>query len=179
MPPPEARSAALLRALSRVQSDDARLCTTPRALGSHVSAVHRAPRPLEEDGVSVKRLGERLSLDSGTLTPLLKRPRGNGPRRAPSRSRGRTHRRIHLTKHGRSLHGKAKGVPTALRMQSGRRDRCARGCEARTPAEGARGARLPAREVSLERPRRDGLRRLSAGARWLLARVQQAHRHER
>jgi len=27
----------------------------------------------EEDGVSVKRLGERLSLDSGTLTPLLKR----------------------------------------------------------------------------------------------------------
>src|SRR5882724_6005209 len=27
----------------------------------------------EEDGVSVKRLGERLSLDSATLTPLLKR----------------------------------------------------------------------------------------------------------
>lgn len=32
----------------------------------------------EEDGASVKRIGERLHLDSGTLTPLLKRLEAQG-----------------------------------------------------------------------------------------------------
>ena len=32
----------------------------------------------EQDGVSVKALGERLFLDSGTLTPLLKRMASSG-----------------------------------------------------------------------------------------------------
>lgn len=32
----------------------------------------------EQDGVTVKQLGERLLLDSGTLTPLLKRLEGQG-----------------------------------------------------------------------------------------------------
>ena len=32
----------------------------------------------EEDGLMVSALGERLSLDSGTLTPLLKRLEANG-----------------------------------------------------------------------------------------------------
>src|SRR5712664_4872752 len=32
----------------------------------------------ERDGLTVSELGERLSLDSGTLTPLLKRLEANG-----------------------------------------------------------------------------------------------------
>src|SRR5215207_10693392 len=32
----------------------------------------------ERDGLMVSELGERLSLDSGTLTPLLKRLEGSG-----------------------------------------------------------------------------------------------------
>ncbi len=32
----------------------------------------------EKDGISVKELGEKLGLDSGTLTPLLKRMAGKG-----------------------------------------------------------------------------------------------------
>lgn len=65
----------------------------------------------EEDGLSVSQLGERLRLDSGTLTPLLKRLEAAG---LVSRLRA-THdeRRVHvsLTAAGRKLRGAAEKIP--------------------------------------------------------------------
>lgn len=68
----------------------------------------------EEDGASVKRLGERLQLDSGTLTPLLKRLEAAG---LLSRVRDRADERvvrIHLTGAGRRLEAAASHIPAAL-----------------------------------------------------------------
>ncbi|WP_390893359.1 MarR family winged helix-turn-helix transcriptional regulator [Bosea rubneri] len=61
----------------------------------------------EQDGQSVKAIGERLMLDSGTLTPLLKRLEGNG---LILRKRGREDERqvlVDLTETGRALRDKA------------------------------------------------------------------------
>jgi hypothetical protein len=49
----------------------------------------------EQDGPTVSELGERLFLDSGTLTPLLKRLEASGLVRAPARSAGRAPRAHH------------------------------------------------------------------------------------
>jgi len=73
----------------------------------------------EEDGASVKRLGERLQLDSGTLTPLLKRMAAQGlveRRRDPADERVV---RIHLTAAGRALERRARGVPKQLMCKAG------------------------------------------------------------
>lgn len=65
----------------------------------------------EEDGLSVSQLGERLRLDSGTLTPLLKRLEAAG---LVTRLRA-THdeRRVHvsLTAAGRRLRAPAEKIP--------------------------------------------------------------------
>ena len=73
----------------------------------------------EEDGVSVKRLGERLALDSGTLTPLLQRLEAQGllVRRRSDEDERVVH--IHLTSAGRGLRAKARGIPRALACQTG------------------------------------------------------------
>jgi len=68
----------------------------------------------EEDDVPVKRLGERLRLDSGTLTPLLKRMEAQG---LVTRSRDTDDERvvrIRLTAAGRRLQQRAAAVPQAL-----------------------------------------------------------------
>ncbi|HVZ44132.1 MAG TPA: MarR family transcriptional regulator [Ramlibacter sp.] len=68
----------------------------------------------ERDGVSVSELGERLNLDSGTLTPLLKRLEGMG---LVSRIRAvEDERRVHitLTAAGRKLKPRASKVPGCL-----------------------------------------------------------------
>lgn len=65
----------------------------------------------ETDGASVKQIGEALMLDSGTLTPLLKRLETQGLVR---RSRSTTDERvveIHLTPQGKRLQQKARAVP--------------------------------------------------------------------
>ena len=65
----------------------------------------------EEDGLAVSQLGERLRLDSGTLTPLLKRLEAAG---LVTRVRA-THdeRRVHvsLTAAGRKLRASAEKIP--------------------------------------------------------------------
>ncbi len=68
----------------------------------------------ERDGIMVSELGERLSLDSGTLTPLLKRLEANGLV-ARIRDVG-DERRVHisLTSAGRKLKTRAVGVPACL-----------------------------------------------------------------
>lgn len=65
----------------------------------------------EQDGQSVSQLGERLRLDSGTLTPLLKRLEAAG---LVSRLRAvEDERRVHLmlTPAGRKLRARAEKVP--------------------------------------------------------------------
>lgn len=62
----------------------------------------------EEDDITVGRLGERLFLDSGTLTPLLKRLEAAGlvsRRRDPADER---QVRVVLTQAGRALQGTAQ-----------------------------------------------------------------------
>jgi DNA-binding MarR family transcriptional regulator len=65
----------------------------------------------EGDGLMVSELGQRLSLDSGTLTPLLKRLESAGlvSRMRDLADERRVH--IHLTAAGRKLKGRAAKVP--------------------------------------------------------------------
>jgi DNA-binding MarR family transcriptional regulator len=68
----------------------------------------------EEDGVVVSSLGERLSLDSGTLTPLLKRLETAG---LVSRIRDvddERRVRISLTAAGRKLKQRAQAIPACI-----------------------------------------------------------------
>lgn len=68
----------------------------------------------EEDNITVKDLGGRLYLDSGTLTPLLKKMEKSGLIR---RSRGIRDERtvcITLTDRGRSLKERARRIPRTL-----------------------------------------------------------------
>jgi DNA-binding MarR family transcriptional regulator len=68
----------------------------------------------EQDGLSVSELGERLYLDSGTLTPLLKRMETAG---LVSRIRAvQDERRVHitLTAEGRKLKAKAAKIPGCI-----------------------------------------------------------------
>jgi DNA-binding MarR family transcriptional regulator len=68
----------------------------------------------EDDRQTVKALGERLFLDSGTVTPLLKRMQTAG---LVQRSRDPSDERlvrISLTKSGTALREKAKGVPMKM-----------------------------------------------------------------
>ncbi len=73
----------------------------------------------EGDGLTVKALGERLHLDSGTLTPLLKRLESAG---LISRSRDLQDERqlcVTLTTAGRDLHDQAKDVPPKILAATG------------------------------------------------------------
>ncbi|MFC3625387.1 MarR family winged helix-turn-helix transcriptional regulator [Vogesella amnigena] len=78
----------------------------------------------EADGISVKRLGERLQLDSGTLTPLLKRLEAAG---LLQRQRCNSDERsvlLYLTASGLALQQAAEQVPA--RLQQSRR--CSTNC---------------------------------------------------
>ncbi|MFZ2389035.1 MAG: MarR family transcriptional regulator [Polaromonas sp.] len=68
----------------------------------------------EQDGLTVSELGERLFLDSGTLTPLLKRMESSG---LVSRLRAaEDERRVHitLTAAGRQLKALAAKIPGCI-----------------------------------------------------------------
>lgn len=68
----------------------------------------------EQDGLTVSEIGERLYLDSGTLTPLLKRLETTG---YISRLRDTTDERrvlIQLTAAGRRLKSKAAPIPGCM-----------------------------------------------------------------
>jgi DNA-binding MarR family transcriptional regulator len=73
----------------------------------------------ESDGPTVSALGERLSLDSGTLTPLLKRMEAAGwlVRQRSSEDERRVH--VVLTPVGRSLQAQAAHIPGCVVAQSG------------------------------------------------------------
>ena len=66
------------------------------------------------DGVSVRELGERLYLDSGTLTPLLKKMEQAGfVRRARSEADERV-TLVYLTDAGRAMREKCMEIPVHL-----------------------------------------------------------------
>lgn len=68
----------------------------------------------EEDGVPVKEIGERLFLDSGTLTPLLKRLEAAG---LVERTRSKEDERqviVALTVQGEALKEKARSLPLSI-----------------------------------------------------------------
>ena len=72
-----------------------------------------------EDGVTVGRLGERLALDTSTLTPLLKRLEGLG---LLTRSRSRTDERrvmVALTGKGRAMQLEAADVTRCIVESAG------------------------------------------------------------
>jgi len=72
----------------------------------------------EQDGISVSALGQRLSLDSGTLTPLLKRLEAAVliARRRASDDERRVD--IFLTPSGAALKAQALSIPTQLACAS-------------------------------------------------------------
>jgi DNA-binding MarR family transcriptional regulator len=68
----------------------------------------------EQDGLTVRELGQRLQLDSGTLTPLLKRLQVAG---LVSRQRRETDERevdIRLTPAGLALRAQATDIPACM-----------------------------------------------------------------
>jgi DNA-binding MarR family transcriptional regulator len=65
----------------------------------------------EKDGLSVKELGERLYLDSGTLTPLLKRLEENGLLRRGRAAHDERVVELFLTLDGRRLKKRAENIP--------------------------------------------------------------------
>jgi len=68
----------------------------------------------EQDGIRVSEVGDRLLLDSGTLTPLLRRLESAGwVRRVRSQADQRVVNVV-LTDAGHHLREKASGVPEAL-----------------------------------------------------------------
>ena len=68
----------------------------------------------EGDGVTVTRLGERLELDSGTVTPLLKRLEGAGLVRRQRDDQDERRVLIFLTPKGTSLEERAADLPEKL-----------------------------------------------------------------
>ncbi|MCG9697640.1 MarR family transcriptional regulator [Shewanella sp. Isolate11] len=107
------------------------------SLYSAANAMMRAYRPLLErldltysqylamlvlwqhQGISVKTLGDKLHLDSGTLTPLLKRLELKG---LVSRGRSESDERVrvlHLTEKGAALHQQALAIPEQMRCKLG------------------------------------------------------------
>ena len=71
----------------------------------------------QEDGVSVKQLGEQMHLDSGTLTPLLKRLEAKGLVTRGRRENDERVRVLVLTAAGQALRQQAAEIPEAMRCQ--------------------------------------------------------------
>ena len=68
----------------------------------------------EDDGLSVTAIGDRLLLDSGTLTPVLKRLEALG---LVTRTRSASDERqvlVRLTERGQSMRKVAEGFPTQI-----------------------------------------------------------------
>ena len=73
----------------------------------------------EHDDVTVSALGDRLALDSGTLTPLLKRMEASGWVTRERDAADERRVRVRLTPAGRALRDRAQHIPTSLLAGSG------------------------------------------------------------
>ena len=79
-------------------------------------ALWEAP---EDEGLPVKRLGERLRLDSGTLSPLLKRLEANGLVRRERSAQDERSVNVTLTEAGAVLKERAAEVPPKIARATG------------------------------------------------------------
>ncbi len=68
----------------------------------------------ERDDITVKALGERLFLDSGTITPLIKRLEGRGLVTRKRDEADERQVRITLTDEGMALRARAEAIPLAV-----------------------------------------------------------------
>lgn len=68
----------------------------------------------EHDEVTVSELGERLYLDSGTLTPLLKRLEASGFVRRQRSAKDERHVIVSLTEKGMALRQDAQTIPLQI-----------------------------------------------------------------
>ncbi|MEO7524491.1 MAG: MarR family transcriptional regulator [Ferruginibacter sp.] len=68
----------------------------------------------EHHELSVKKIGCELWLDSGTLTPLLKRMQETGLIKRDRSAEDERMVNVHLTKEGRQLQKKAAGIPNNI-----------------------------------------------------------------
>jgi len=73
----------------------------------------------ESDGLSVKDIGDRLHLDSGTLTPLLKRMEGQDLVRRLRSTKDERIVEIWLTEHGRAMQADAADIPRHMACRMG------------------------------------------------------------
>lgn len=73
----------------------------------------------QQDGLSVSEMGERLFLDSGTLTPLLKRLEAAGFILRQRDSADERRVQLTLTAQGRKLKAKAAKVPACILEATG------------------------------------------------------------
>jgi DNA-binding MarR family transcriptional regulator len=74
----------------------------------------------EEDGASVGRIGEKLFLESNTVTPLLKRLEAAGFLRRTRNSRDERMVQVHLTEKGWSLKAQVADIPRCVVAATGR-----------------------------------------------------------
>ena len=72
----------------------------------------------EQDGLTVSELGERLYLDSGTLTPLLKRLEAAGLVARQRDAQDERRVRIALTPAGQALRTQAEAIPACILAHS-------------------------------------------------------------
>jgi DNA-binding MarR family transcriptional regulator len=68
----------------------------------------------EDDGLGVGEIGERMCLDSGTLSPLLRRMEASGLLVRVRSAADERRVTVHLTDTGRALRDRAVDVPAAL-----------------------------------------------------------------
>lgn len=73
----------------------------------------------QDDGLLVKAIGEKLFLDSGTLTPLLKRLEASGFIVRTRDLQDERQVRITLTREGRALKRRAQDIPRQVLCASG------------------------------------------------------------
>lgn len=73
----------------------------------------------EQDALNVSQLGERLFLDSGTLTPLLKRMEASGWLLRERAADDERRVIVSLTRQGRALRARARAVPAKLASATG------------------------------------------------------------
>jgi DNA-binding MarR family transcriptional regulator len=73
----------------------------------------------QQDDVLVKTIGEKLFLDSGTLTPLLKRLEASSLITRTRDEADERQVRITLTREGRALKKKAQSIPREILCASG------------------------------------------------------------
>jgi DNA-binding MarR family transcriptional regulator len=73
----------------------------------------------EQDGLTVRELGARLQLDSGTLTPLLKRLERAGLISRRRRVSDEREVEVGLTRSGRILRAGAESIPQCMQGRTG------------------------------------------------------------